>query len=78
MIGRSPVKLTTTIMKQKTNKAASKRFKFSSKGKAKHRAVNQAHFNARASGNETRRKHSDSDVDSTDIGRLERLLPYGK
>lgn len=64
------------MAKQKTKKAASKRFSFSSKGKAMHRHTHQAHFNARSTGNETRRKHHDNPVDSTDLGRIERLLPY--
>jgi len=64
------------MAKQKTKKAAKKRFTFSSTGKVKHRTVNQAHFNALATGNENRRKHRDRLVGSTDLGRIERLLPY--
>ncbi|MDP3997937.1 MAG: 50S ribosomal protein L35 [Candidatus Andersenbacteria bacterium] len=63
-------------MKQKSKKAASKRFHFSSTGKAQHRAVRQAHFNARATGNETRKKHPDRNVDASDYGRLREVLPY--
>ncbi len=64
------------MAKQKTKKAASKRFTFSSTGKAQRRRIGQAHFNARATGNETRHKHRDQGVDSTDLHRLERLIPY--
>jgi len=63
-------------MKQKTKQAAKKRFSFSSKGKAKHRAIGQAHFNSRAGGNETRSKHHDRQVSPADMGRIEQLLPY--
>lgn len=64
------------MAKQRTKKAAKKRFQFSSTGKAKHRKIGQAHFNGRASGNTNRRKHPYQGVDSTDMGRLERLLPH--
>ncbi len=64
------------MAKQKTKKAASKRFTFSSKGKVKHRHVKQAHFNALATGSETRRKHHDKKVSPADLGRIARLLPY--
>ncbi len=64
------------MAKQKTKKAASKRFAISSKGKLKRRAVRQAHFNARATGNQTRKKHADRSVDSTDTRRVHDLLPY--
>lgn len=65
-------------MKQKSKQAAAKRFSFSSKGKAKHRAIGQAHFNARANGKTTRGKHHDRQVHGTDMARLEELLPYSK
>lgn len=65
-----------TVMKQKTKQAAKKRFSFSSKGKAKHRAIGQAHFNARATGAQTRRKHHDNPVHASDMHRLTDLIPY--
>lgn len=64
------------MAKQKTKKAARKRFQFSSAGKARRRHVGQAHFNARATGNQTRRKHREQGVHTTDLHRLERLIPY--
>jgi ribosomal protein L35 len=64
------------MAKQKTKKAASKRFHFSSTGKARHRKPGQAHFNARNTGNQTRDKHSNKAVDGTDVHRLVRLIPY--
>lgn len=63
-------------MKQKTKKAASKRFAFTAKGKVKRRATYQAHFNARATGAETRRKHHDKLVHHSDMPRIARLMPH--
>ena len=63
-------------MKLKTKKAASKRFHISSTGKVQRRHVRQAHFNARASGEDKRRKHGDKDVSQSDNKRIKRLLPY--
>jgi len=63
-------------MKQKTNRAANKRFTFSSRGKAWHQAIHQSHFNAKDTGDETRRKHSDRIVKSADKANLHDLLPY--
>lgn len=64
------------MAKQKTKKSASKRFQFSSTGKVRRRAIGQAHFNARATGNQTRHKHRAAGIDATDAPRLVRLLPY--
>lgn len=63
-------------MKQKTKKAARKRFQLSSKGKVRRLKIGQSHFNGKESGNVTRGKHREKGVDSTDLGRIERLLPY--
>ena len=63
-------------MKQKTKKAASKRFQTSARGKVRHLAIGKAHFNARESGNDTRKKHSDRPVSATDLHRITRLMPY--
>ena len=63
-------------MKQKTKKAAKKRFFFSSTGKVQRRSTKIAHFNGLDTGNETRRKHSDHQVDKADLGRIQRLIPY--
>lgn len=62
--------------KQKTKKAARKRFSVSARGKVQHRASHQSHFNARESGNEVRRKHTEKQVASSDLTRIKRLLPY--
>lgn len=63
-------------MKQKTKKAAAKRFFFSSTGKVQRRATKQAHFNGLDTGKETRRKHSDKIIHKSDEGRINRLIPY--
>lgn len=64
-------------MKQKTKQAARKRFYFSASGKVRRRKTHQAHFNARATGDETRRKHASLPVDHSDLPRIEELLPNG-
>lgn len=63
-------------MKQKTKKAAKKRFSVSAKGKVQHLPPHQSHFNAKDTGNETRRKHGSAQTDKSDAPRLQRLLPY--
>lgn len=62
--------------KQKTKKAAKKRFQVSSSGKVRRLHTHRAHFNGKDSGNETRHKHREQGVHKTDLGRIERLLPY--
>ncbi len=63
-------------MKQKTKKAAKKRFTFTGTGKAPRRHIGQAHFNGRNTVDQTRRKHGANTVDATDRARVTRLLPY--
>lgn len=63
-------------MKQKTKKAARKRFTISAKGKVKRRPVHQSHFNAKDTGQEGRRKHIPATVNSSDKSRIKQLLPY--
>ena len=43
--------------KMKTNKSLAKRIKITSSGKIMKRPPHQGHFNARANGDSTRRKH---------------------
>lgn len=62
--------------KQKTKKAAIKRFRVTASGKLKRRPVKQSHFNAKATGEETRRKHGDELVDNSDVSRIRELVPY--
>lgn len=63
-------------MKQKTKKAASKRFKVTAKGKVKHLPPHRAHFNARDTGDDTRRKHGDVSISPADRRRVQALIPY--
>jgi ribosomal protein L35 len=63
-------------MKQRTKKAAQKRFHLSAKGVVKHRKTGQSHFNARATGNTTRKKHGYQRVHANDRKRLEKLIPH--
>lgn len=63
-------------MKQKTKKAAAKRFFFSSTGKVQRRAIGQAHFNGLETGNKTRKKHNDKQIHKDDAARIKRLIPY--
>lgn len=64
-------------MKQKTKQAARKRFQISAGGKAMRRMPRQAHFNARANGRQTRRKHHAAVTAQADQNRIVDLLPYG-
>ncbi len=63
-------------MKQRSKKAAQKRFHISAKGKVQHLAIGQAHFNSRADGNTTRQKHVRGGLSGSDRGRLDQLIPY--
>lgn len=63
-------------MKLKTKQAATKRFVMSARGKVKRRKTRQAHFNARATGGATRKKHHYYDVAPADLPRLKQLLPH--
>ena len=63
-------------MKQKTKQAARKRFSISARGTVRHRRVHQAHFNAKDTGQQTRRKHGSRRLDFTDRYRVRQLLPY--
>lgn len=66
----------TSMPKQKTKKAARKRFRMTASGKIKRRPVRQSHFNAKANGEETRRKHGDALVSDSDVNRVRDLIPY--
>lgn len=65
-------------MKHKTKKAASKRFTLSAKGKLRRRPTGQAHFNARATGEEGRRKHGSAGISNSDTARIHDILPHLK
>jgi len=62
-------------MKSKTNRSAQKRFKITKK-KIMHRHVRQNHFNARASGDETRQKHGYLPISGKNYKNIKKILPY--
>lgn len=49
-------------MKQKSNKALTKKIRVTSSGKLKTRATGQNHYNSRNTGNQRRDKRNDNDV----------------
>ncbi|MBI2058015.1 MAG: 50S ribosomal protein L35 [Candidatus Yanofskybacteria bacterium] len=61
--------------KLKTNKSALKRFKIG-KNKIMHRRVNQNHFNARDTGEETRSKRGYKQLLGTNEKDMKKILPY--
>jgi large subunit ribosomal protein L35 len=64
-------------MKLKTSKSAKKRFRITSTGKVRRRAVNVNHFNAKDSGNERRRKRPSKGLNKSLEGNILGLFPYG-
>lgn len=65
-------------MKQKTKKAASKRFQVSTNGIIHRRRTHQAHFNSRDTGQQGRVKRPNIPTHHADQGRILELLPYSK
>jgi len=61
--------------KLKTNKSALKRFKIGKK-KMMRRRVNQNHFNARDTGEETRSKRGYKQLLGADERDMKKILPY--
>lgn len=62
--------------KIKTHKATAKRFKITKNNKVSKRKAGQDHFNARESGNTTRKKRRDVSVSKSDIKNIRTLIPY--
>jgi len=60
--------------KIKTHKATAKRFKVTKSGKVIHRQAGQDHFNARESGNVTRRKRRDVNAHKTGVKTIRQLI----
>jgi len=60
--------------KLKTKKSITKRFKITKNKKMIRRAANQNHFNARASGNQKRKKHATQNVHQRDVKKLLKLV----
>lgn len=63
-------------MKLKTNKSIAKRFRVTKNGKLLKRREGQDHFNARNTGNQTRRKRRDVKVSEVHRTVLKIALPY--
>lgn len=63
--------------KQKTRKAAAKRFKVTGTGKFRRNRANARHILTKKSSKRKRRLGTDAEVKSTDSRRLRAALPYG-
>ncbi|PLX41195.1 MAG: 50S ribosomal protein L35 [Deltaproteobacteria bacterium] len=62
--------------KMKTNRAAAKRFKFTAKGKVKHRKAFRSHILTKKDTKRKRHLRKDGLVDSTNVRQVKRLCPY--
>lgn len=62
--------------KLKTHKATAKRFGFTGAKKILRRRAGQDHFNARESGNVTKRKRRDVSAHQTNYRIVKQLTPY--
>ncbi|PLX40347.1 MAG: 50S ribosomal protein L35 [Deltaproteobacteria bacterium] len=62
--------------KMKTNRAAAKRFKFTAKGKVKHRKAFRSHILTKKDTKRKRQLRKDGLVDSTNVRQVKRLCPY--
>jgi len=62
--------------KIKTHKATAKRFTITKTKKIKRRKAGQDHFNARESGNITRRKRRDVNAHKSNVKTIRKLIPY--
>lgn len=60
----------------KTRKSASKRFKITKQGKILRKKTGQDHFNAKETGNKTRKKRNMSAVSKADKRHVKGMLPY--
>lgn len=60
----------------KTNKTIAKRLQITKTGKVLKRKAGQDHFNSRESGNTTRAKRRDIQLNAKFSRNLKRLLPY--
>lgn len=63
-------------MKQKTNKAVSKKVKVTGRKKLLRRGTGQNHYNSRDTGNAVRAKRLDQSFAKTDIQNIKKALPY--
>jgi len=58
----------------KTRKSITKRLKLTKKGKLVRRKAGQNHFNARATGNQTRKKHGSQNINERDVKKMVRAI----
>lgn len=65
------------MVKQKTHKAAAKRFVITKRGKVMRRYTQQDHFNVGRSKKTIRKRRRDVGVTRADVSRLARQLPFG-
>ena len=63
--------------KMKTRKAAAKRFKQTGTGKFRRNRANGRHILTKKSSKRKRRLRKDTEVKSSELGRLRAALPYG-
>ena len=63
-------------MKLKTRKSVLKRIKITGSGKILRRPVHQDHFNAKESGQKTRRKRKTKKLQRISGKKIRRMLPY--
>ena len=64
--------------KMKTNRAAAKRLKRTASGKMKRFKANHSHILTKKTRKRKRRLRSADLVAKSDMGRMDRLMPYGK
>ncbi len=62
--------------KLKTNKAASKRYGFTAKGKVKRTAANSRHRLSTKTSRQKMSRRQNSYADKTNVGGIKKLLPY--
>lgn len=65
------------MVKQKTHKAAAKRFVMTKRGKVLRRYSQQDHFNVGRSKKTIRKRRRDLTVTRSDTRQLQRQLPFG-
>ena len=63
--------------KMKTNRAARKRFRFTSSGKIRRNKANKSHILTKKSRGRKRRLRQGGMIDSSNKRQVKRLLPYG-
>lgn len=62
--------------KLKTNRAAAKRFKFTAKGKIKHRKAFRGHILSKMNRKRKRQLRKDGFIDDANVKSVKRMCPY--